>query len=87
MRKMTWEKAGRFVSSAGTTNIYRLRGTDITVESRKRAIPHANGIGTWDYTSYFVLDDGVEIYEKNSLADAKKLAEIVADTQYEMGVV
>lgn len=84
---MEWEKVGRTVSTAGTTNTYRLQGTDITVESRKRPIPHANGVGTWDYTSYFVLDDGVEIYEKQSLADAKKLAEIVAETQREMGVV
>lgn len=84
---MMWEKIGRSVSADGTTITYWLQGTDITVESRKRHIPHANGIGTWDHTSYFVLDDGVALYEKQSLAEAKKLAEIVHETQRDMGVV
>lgn len=44
------------------------------IESRKRHIPHANRQGTWDYTSYFVLRDGVELVEKHSLKDAKEYA-------------
>lgn len=44
------------------------------IESRKRHIPHANGSGTWDHTSYFVLKDGKEVTEKYSLKDAKEFA-------------
>lgn len=46
----------------------------IKIESRKRHIPHANREGTWDYTSYFVIK-GEKVKEKQSLADAKSLAE------------
>jgi len=83
----TWTKTGRWVSSQGTTVIYRLEGTELTVESRKRHIPHANGIGTWDCTTYWVLDDGVEIRERYSLKDAKAMAENIAEIQRGMGVI
>ena len=84
---MVWEKIGRTVNREGTTITYRLQGTEILVQSRKRHIPHANGSGTWDHTSYFVLDHGEEIAEKQSLTDAKKYAEAARETQLEMGVV
>lgn len=72
---MKWIKTCRTVSvSQGTTITYRLEGTPYTVESRKRPIPHANRVGTWDHTSYFVLKDGAEITEKHSLSRAKELA-------------
>ena len=45
------------------------------MQSRKRHIPHANGGGTWDHTSYWVLCDGVELKEKMRLMDAKEWAE------------
>ena len=74
-----WIKTVKTVSAEGTTITYRrlpnTDNTDITIESRKRHIPHANGIGTWDHTSYFVLKDGKELVEKYSLADAKEYAE------------
>lgn len=70
-----WEKTGRTVTPEGTTIIYSGKGTDLTIESRKRHIPHANGIGTWDHTSYFVLQSGTEVIEKMSLRDAKEAAE------------
>lgn len=72
---ITWEKISRTVSSEGTTITYAAEGTGYTIESRKRHIPHANGIGTWDHTSYFVLKGGVDIVRKYSLADAKAAAE------------
>ena len=74
-----WIKAGRTVSTEGTTNIYQGEGTAITIESRKRHIPHANRSGTWDHTTYFVLKDGKEIIEKYSLKDAKEYAETLED--------
>lgn len=71
-----WIKEGRSVSAQGTTIIYRLVGTQITVQSRKHLIPHAGGrSGGWWHTSYFVLRDGRELIEKYSLKDAKEYAE------------
>ena len=84
---MVWEEIGRTVNRDGTTITYRLQGTEILVQSRKRHIPHANGRGTWDHTSYFVLDHGEEIAEKWRLEDAKKYAEAARETQLDMGVV
>ena len=76
---MKWVKLGRIVSQTGTTNIYDLQGTGITVESRKRHIPHANGQGTWDHTTYFVIyGKGQHEKEFYSLKDAKEWA----DTQW-----
>ena len=70
-----WVKTARVVNGGCTTNIYWLKDTPYTIESRKRAIPHANRGGTWDFTSYFVLKNNEELVEKNSLKDAKAYAE------------
>lgn len=70
-----WSKTSRSISAEGSTVTYWAVGTDYTVESRKRHIPHANGIGTWDHTSYFVLRGREELAEKYSLKDAKEYAE------------
>ena len=70
-----WEKVGTIINKSGRTIIYSGKGTSLTIESRKRKIPHANGIGTWDHTSYVVLMDGKEVKEKYSLKDAKAFAE------------
>lgn len=74
-----WIKTGREVNAEGTTITYSGKGTDFAIESRKRHIPHANGIGTWDHTSYFVLKNGHELIEKFSLKDAKEFAEGLKD--------
>jgi hypothetical protein len=71
-----WIKINKVVKGSGETTItYRLDGTPYTVESRKRPIPHANRAGTWSFTSYFVLKDGVEVAEKNTLGYAKEYAD------------
>ena len=73
---MNWKKVGRTTSNEGTTITYWAESAPITIESRKRHIPHANGVpGTWDYTSYFVLWKGHEVKELHTLKDAKKFAE------------
>lgn len=72
---MIWAKTGKTVSEGRTTVTYAAEGTPYTIESRKRPIPHANGRGSWDYTSYFVLKDGEELIEKQRLGDAKAYAE------------
>jgi len=45
------------------------------IESRRRHIPHADGVGTWDHTTYFVIQNGTELVEKQTLRDAKEYAE------------
>ena len=73
---MEWIKTGKTVNADGSTITYSLNNApEITIESRKRHIPHANGSGIWEYTSYFVLRDGEELIEKHSLRDAKEHAE------------
>ena len=75
---MKWVKTcKRVIVGKGTTITYSLEGTPYTVESRKRPIPHANGSGTWDHTSYFVLKDGADVAEKHTLAKAKEYAEML----------
>lgn len=73
---MKWTRLGRTISPEGTDVIYGLDGSDITVESRKRHIPHANGIGFWDHTKYIVVDKGRDIVERYSLQDAKEYGEM-----------
>ena len=71
----SWKKTGKTVNKEGTTIRYELPGTVLAIESRKRHIEHANGIGTWDHTTYFVIVDGEAIKECYSLKDAKEYAE------------
>ena len=75
MGKLIWKRTGRTVSKDGTTTIYHAAGTSFTIESRKRHIPHANGVGTWDHTTYWVKKDDKDVIEKYSLTDAKEYAE------------
>lgn len=71
----TWKRTGIVRDDEGTTVTYSLPGNSCSIESRKRHIPHANGVGTWDHTSFFVLRDGVEVTEKQTLKEAKTYAE------------
>lgn len=66
-----WKKTEKVENAEGTTITYTKGACRLLkIESRKRHIPHANGIGTWDHTSYFVItQDGKEI-ECWKLADA-----------------
>lgn len=72
---MQWKRIGRAVSFEGTTVYYQAEGTDYTIESRKRHIPHASRSGTWEHTFYYVVKDGVDIKECARLSDAKEYAE------------
>lgn len=70
-----WEKIGKNVNSEGATITYKGEGTSLLIQSRKRHIPHANGVGTWDHTTYWVLDNGKEVKQLYTLKDAKEFAE------------
>lgn len=75
---ITWTKIGKEESAEGTTITYAGLNTLLTIESRKRHIPHAGGrSGTWDHTTYVVLRKGEELKVCCALRDAKEYAEEV----------
>lgn len=75
---MKWTKTGRAVKGNGESTTFYESG-EYRIESRKRAIPHANGNpGVWFHTTYFLIHDGKET-EYWSLKDAKEAAENGAD--------
>lgn len=73
---MRWIKTGRAVKATGeTTTYYESQDGRFHIESRKRAIPHSNGVGSWMHTTYFLIrPEGTE-KEFFSLKDAKEAAE------------
>ena len=72
---MEWIKFGHLESEEGTTVIYKSADCDLTIQSRKRHIPHANRPGTWDHTSYWLMRGQEEIKEFQRLSEAKEFAE------------
>ena len=75
---MKWEKISRTVSEEGTTIVYRGQDPLVTVESRKRRVPHAFGSsksGTYDVTTFHVCVGGVPVHESTRLTDAIAYAE------------
>lgn len=71
---MKWTKTGREVKGNGETTTYYESDKGHRIESRKRAIKHANGSGYWFHTSYFLItEEGEKEFWK--LQDAKEAAE------------
>jgi len=77
-----WEKIGRTTyGDGGSDTTYSPKGYPaIRVESRKRAITHANRSGSWMHTTYFVMKNGIDVAERWTLKDAKEVAEMMIDT-------
>lgn len=73
---MRWERTGREVKATGESMImYESVPAGFRIESRKRKIPHANGIGSWAHTTYVLIwPDGTET-EHWTLSKAKEAAE------------
>ena len=71
-----WIKTATTIRTDGTrVTRYESFRCESMVESRKEAIPHANGIGVWYHTSYFLIrPDGTE-KEYSTLTLAKQAAE------------
>lgn len=71
-----WKKVAVSIRMDGCRDItYAAPGVSCQIESRRRMIPHANGSGSWAYTSFFVIwPDGRE-KEYHRLQDAKRIAE------------
>lgn len=76
---MRWIKTGKHVKASGESTVfYKSADGQFRIESRKKAIPHANGVGSWMHTSYFLIHDGEE-KEYDLLCNAKKAAERMVD--------
>ena len=73
-----WKKVGKTETENGTTITYESELPGVKIESRLRHIPHANGVGTWDHTSYFVVTKDGTAKECWTLMNAKKMAEEMA---------
>ena len=73
---MRWDKAGVQLGMNGEKTItYRAEGCACQIESRKRAIKHASGIGVWYHTEYVVWypDGASRVFQR--LRDAQAEAE------------
>ena len=76
MGKFIWKKSGKIIRHDVTAICYECDDVPYTIESRKKQIPHSNGCpGTWEYTSYFVVRDGEDVRELQTLKDAKDYVE------------
>lgn len=74
---MKWEKTGRTARlDGGSTTYYESQDGRFKIESRKRAIPHANRSGSWMHTTYFLIDESGAEKEYYSLKDAKAAADM-----------
>ena len=73
---INWKRAGKTVTNEGTVITYEGVGTDYYIKSIKKHIPHAGRPGTWDHTTYWLIDVGSEGQKEfQALKDAKEYAE------------
>jgi hypothetical protein len=72
----TWKQSEKTIKATGEKTItYEKPGNPNRIESRKVRIPHANGVGYWFHTSYWLIgpDENEKEYWKRS--DAEEAAE------------
>ncbi len=71
-----WKQTGKTIKATGEKTItYEKPGNPNQIQSRKERIQHANGIGYWFHTSYWMIrPDGSE-KEYWKRIDAEKAAE------------
>lgn len=74
MADFKWIKTRKVENDEGTTLTYETWLTNVKIESRKRHIPHANGSGTWDLTTYYVINSAGKEKQFYRLAEAKEFA-------------
>ena len=74
---MRWERTGREVKANGESKMtYTSHDPEgWTIESRKRKILHANGIGSWTHTTYVLIWPDETETEHWTLRSAKATAE------------
>ena len=71
-----WKQSKKTIKATGEKTItYEKPGNPNKIESRKVRFPHANGIGFWFHTSYWLIrpDGSEKEYWKRT--DAEKAAE------------
>ena len=81
MRRVApWIKTATTVRGDGSKVIrYESFRNSNAIESRKEALPHANGVGVWFHTSFFLIrPDGTE-KEYYTMKAAKQAAEKEAE--------
>lgn len=71
-----WKQTGKKIKATGEKTItYEKRGNPNQIQSRKERIQHANGVGYWFHTSYWLIrPDGSE-KEYWKRIEAEKAAE------------
>lgn len=69
-----WRIIGKTEDEGGRTITYASENCHYLIESRLRHVPHANGSGTWDSTTYVVTRGGKDVKTLYRLGDAKKYA-------------
>lgn len=73
---MLWRATAREKHEDGSAMVrYEAEGCEYAIESRRRPIRHTNGIGSWLYTSYFLIVPNGTEKEFYRLQDAKEAAE------------
>lgn len=73
---MLWRATAKEKYEDGSEMVrYEAEGCAYAIESRRRPIRHANGIGSWLYTSYWLISPDGSEKEYHRLQDAKKAAE------------
>ena len=76
MGKFAWKKSGKIIRHDVTAICYECADVPYAIESRKKQIPHSNGYpGMWEHTTYFVVKDGEDVREFQTLKDAKDYVE------------
>ena len=72
----SWKQTGKTIKATGEKTItYEKTGNQNQIQSRKERFPHANGVGFWFHTSYWLIrPDGSE-KEYWKRIDAEKAAE------------
>ncbi len=72
-----WRRIGRETGPEGTRVIYEAHeDPQWTIVSWRHPIPHANGVGTWDHTTYLVYYGSSLVHrEETTLINAKRWVE------------
>lgn len=73
----TWRKVGKEPHPDGPRTIYQAQENPAwVIASWRHPIPHANGVGSWDHTTYLVYYGSSLVHrEETTLINAKRWVE------------
>ena len=72
----SWKQTGKTIKETGEKTItYKKTGNPNIIQSRKKRIQHANGIGFWFHTSYWLIKPDGSEKEYWKRIDAENAAE------------